>query len=69
MLLPRSYLRKLQKSMRISIPDRLERVLLQEYGNPAIDDDGRVFEYTEQDSYEQLRKRLRGVPGCENWNG
>jgi hypothetical protein len=68
MLLTRRYLREFQKSMRISIPGHLEKELLQEYGTPVIDDGGRVFEYTEQDIYEQLRKRRRGIPGCENWN-
>jgi len=33
--------------------------MLEEYGCPVVDDEGRVFEYTEQDICEQLRKRLR----------
>lgn len=42
--------------MRVSIPEYLEKQLLNQYGNYEIDDAGHVFEYTEQDTYEQLRK-------------
>ena len=36
----------------------MEKELLHEYGNFATDDEGHVFEYTEQDICEQLRKKL-----------
>jgi hypothetical protein len=36
----------------------LEKELLDEYGNFAANDAGHAFEYTEQDIYEQLRKKL-----------
>ena len=36
----------------------LEKELLDQYCNLATDDEGHIFEYTEQDIYEQLRKKL-----------
>jgi hypothetical protein len=48
-LLTKRILRQIQENMRISIPADLEKELLDRYGNPASDDDGNVFEYTEQD--------------------
>ena len=59
MLLTRKELKRFLWSLRISIPAELEKELLDEYGNFVTDDEGHVFEYTEQDIYEQLRKRLR----------
>ncbi|MFA7078429.1 MAG: hypothetical protein WC147_08490 [Syntrophomonas sp.] len=50
--------------MRISIPTDLEKELLDQYGDYATDDEGHVFEYTEQDIYEQLRKKLRPYEKC-----
>lgn len=47
------------RNLRIDIPVALEKDLLAEYGNLATDDEGHLFEYTEQDICEQLRKRLR----------
>jgi hypothetical protein len=47
------------ENLRVSIPADLEKELLDQYGNLATDDAGHVFEYTEQDIYEQLRKILR----------
>jgi len=46
-------------NLRLRVPADLEKELLDEYGNLATDDEGHVFEYTEQDIYEQLRKKLR----------
>lgn len=40
------------------VPADLEHDLIEQYGKPVIDDDGHVIEYTEQDIYEQLRRRL-----------
>ncbi len=59
MLLTRKKLNNLLYGWRISIPAELEKELLDYYGNAAIDDEGYVREYTEQDVCEQLRKILR----------
>ena len=59
MLLTKKRLSTILENLRVRIPAELEKELLDEYGNLATDDEGCVFEYTEQDIYEQLRKRLR----------
>jgi len=66
MLLTKRVLRQIQENMRVSIPADLEKELLNQYGNLASDDDGNVFEYTEQDIYEQLTKRLRPYEKCRS---
>jgi hypothetical protein len=42
------------------IPDWFKEELLNDYGNGGfeLDDDGRYYEYTEQDVYVQLHKRV-----------
>jgi hypothetical protein len=45
--------------MRVSISDSLAKELLDQYGHPVVDDEGSVFEYTEQDIYEQIRIIIR----------
>ena len=59
MLLTKKTLKKILQDWRASIPAELEKELLHEYGNFATDDEAHVFEYTEQDICEQLRKKLR----------
>ena len=59
MLLTEKKLSKILENLRVSIPAGMEKELLEEYGKLATDDKGHVFEYTEQDIYEQLRKKLR----------
>ena len=59
MLLTKKRLNKILEDMRVKIPVELEKELLDEYGNLATDDAGHIIEHTEQDIYEQLRKRLR----------
>lgn len=49
MLLTRNPLNKILQDWRVSIPAELKKELLDEYGNLATDDEGHVFEYTEQD--------------------
>jgi len=58
MLLTKKWLRTIMQNMRVRVPAELENELLDEYGNPITDDEGHVFEYTEQDICEQLRKKL-----------
>jgi hypothetical protein len=59
MLLTKKKLKLFLENMRISITSDLEKDLLEQYGNIATDDEGHVVEYTEQDIYEQVRKKLR----------
>ena len=58
MLLTRKELNKILRNWRISITSEMKKELLDEYGNFVTDEQGRVREYTEQDIYEQLRKKL-----------
>lgn len=64
MILTKKALTIILGKMRISIPTDLEKELLDQYGDYATDDEGHVFEYTEQDIYEQLRKKLRPYEKC-----
>ena len=58
MLLTKKKLSLILKDLRVSIPAEMEKELLDYYGSLAIDDEGHVFEFTEQDICEQLRKKL-----------
>ncbi len=64
MILTKKGLKKTSQDWRVSIPAELEKELLYEYGNLVTDDEGHVFEYTEQDICEQLRKKL--LPYAKN---
>ena len=59
MVLTKKYLEDYQKKMRVSIPDTLTNELLDKLEHPAIDDEGHVHEYSEQDIYEQVRKSIQ----------
>ena len=58
MILTKRYLDEFLEGMWISIPESLKKELLHEYGHPVMDEEGHMHEYTEQDIYEQLRKRI-----------
>ena len=59
MILAKKELKRIQEDLRITISADLEKELLDQYGRPVRDDDGHIFEYTEQDIYEQIRKLIR----------
>lgn len=54
----KSELRRILANMRAAIPEELEKELLEQYGSYVTDNEGHQFQYTEQDIYEQLRKKL-----------
>jgi hypothetical protein len=59
MLLTTKELNNILRGWRIwDIPAELKEELLEQYGNPVIDDEGHLRDYTEQDICEQLRKKL-----------
>ncbi len=64
MLLTKKKLNKILQDWRIAIPAKLEKELLEEYGNLVTDDEGHLRDYTEQDICEQLRKKL--LPYAKN---
>ena len=60
MLLTRRMLNQILRGWRIwYVPAELKKELLEEFGNPCIDDEGHLHDYTEQDICEHLRKILR----------
>ena len=59
MVLTKKYLEKYQNNTRQTIPERVEKELLLELGQPFIDDDGDVNEYSEQGIFEQVRKAFQ----------
>jgi len=58
MRLTKKELHKITDSLRITISPDTEEELLAIYGDYAVDDKGQIFEYTDQDIYEQLRRIL-----------
>ena len=59
MVLTKKYLEEYQNNTRKKIPDTVKKELLLELGQPFIDDDGHVNEYSEQDIFEQVRKAFQ----------
>jgi len=60
MLLTRRILNQILRGWRIwYVPAELKKELLEEFGNPCIDDEGHLHDYTEQDICEHMRKILR----------
>ena len=59
MVLTKKYLEKYQNNARKKIPDIVAKELILELGQPFIDDEGHVKEYSEQDIFEQVRKAFQ----------
>lgn len=59
MVLTKKYLEKYQNNTRKTLPDTVAKELLLELGQPFIDDEGHVREYSEQDIFEQVRKAFQ----------
>ena len=66
MILKKEDLEQYLKNMRISIPEKFARELLEQYGQSVTDDEGHVFEYSKQDISEQLRKAIQQYFEGEN---
>ena len=59
MVLTKKYLKQYQNNTRKTIPDTVAQKLLLQLGQPALDDDGHLREYSEQDIFEQVRKAFQ----------
>ncbi len=59
MVLTKKDLENYQNNTRKTIPDTVAQKLLLQLGQPALDDDGHLREYSEQDVFEQVRKALQ----------
>lgn len=66
MRLTKKKLSLISRNLRVSIPVETRKELLDQYGSLAVDDEGHVFEYTEQDISEQLREKLRPYQSVNN---
>ena len=60
MILTKKYLENYQNNTRKKISDTVKKELLLGLGQPFIDDEGHVREYSEQDIFEQVRKAFQG---------
>jgi hypothetical protein len=59
MLLTRKMLNTILRNHRVQIPAVLKKEILANYGNAVTTEDGLIWEYSEQDICEQLRKIIR----------
>ena len=59
MILTKKDLERYQENMKVSIPDYLKSELLDKFGSTITDAEGHVFEYSEQDIHEQVRKIIQ----------
>jgi len=59
MVLTKNYLENYQNKTRKEIPDTVKKELLLELGQPFIDNEGHLNEYSEQDIFEQVRKTFQ----------
>ena len=59
MVLTKKYLEKYQHNARKKIPETVVKELLLKLGQPFMDNEGHVIEYTEQDIFEQVRKAFQ----------
>ncbi|WP_097028323.1 hypothetical protein [Clostridium peptidivorans] len=56
----KKYIQDLREKSFLNISEDMEKLILERFGkNYEIGDDGRVYQYTEQDIWEQIRKMLR----------
>ena len=59
MIATKKSIHDLREKSCINISEEMERCILEQFGKePEPDEDGRVYEYTEQDLHEQIRKMI-----------
>lgn len=59
MIVTKKYINQLREKSFLNISEDLEKSILEEFGSAPIDEYGRVYEYTEQDIYEHIRKMIQ----------
>ena len=60
MIASKKYIHDLRANLFIDISEDMEKCILKRFGNePEPDEDGRVYEYTEQDLVEQIRTMIK----------
>ena len=60
MIATKEYIHELRKKSFIAISEETEKCILEQLGKePEADENGRIYEYTEQDLCEQTRKMTK----------
>lgn len=60
MIVTKKYINNLREKSFLNISKEMEKVILERLGKEAsTDENGYVYEYTEQDIYEQIRKIIQ----------
>lgn len=60
MIVTKKYIQDLRGKSFLKISKDMEKTLLEEFGKaPAPDEDGQIYEYTEQDIWENIRTMLQ----------
>ena len=60
MIVTKKYIQELREKSFLTISEETEKRILERLGKePEPDDDGRVYTYTEQELWEQVRKMIR----------
>lgn len=60
MIVTKKYIRALKEKAFFNISEEMEKLILEEFGKKAKSaEDGNIYEYTEQDILEQIRKMIQ----------
>lgn len=59
MIVTKKYIRELREKSFLDISESMEKLILEKFGKEPEDDDGNVYEFSEQDIWEQIRKMIR----------
>jgi hypothetical protein len=58
MLVTKKYIQDLREKSFLNISEDMEKLILKKFGKEPEPDDGCIYEYTEQDIWEQIRKMI-----------
>lgn len=60
MIVTKKYIHDLREKSFLKISEDMEKVILEEFGKAqAQDEDGRIYDYTEQDIWEHIRTMIQ----------
>ncbi|MBU3191846.1 hypothetical protein K9O30_21045 [Clostridium bowmanii] len=60
MIVTKKYIQNLREKSFLTIPKDAEEVIIEKFGKePEPDENGHIYEYTEQDIYEQIMNMIR----------
>ncbi|AGK97706.1 hypothetical protein [Clostridium pasteurianum] len=59
MIVTKKYIQDLREKSFLNISEIMEKLILEKFGKePKPDENGHIYEYTEQDIFEQIRKMI-----------